>query len=124
MEILFKHVKGRKVTRKSPQVQALDLTPVACFPHSGLRCKISCRLAKSVTSDSAEILSLCTNICVAGSNIDSSGWKWKTGSRSEAAASGGQKIEVSYGCIVAECIDILEMGSIQLRTDPVPALLC
>lgn len=64
MEILFKHVKGRKVTRKSPQVQALDLTPVACFPHSGLRCKILCRLAKSVTSDSAEILSLCTNICV------------------------------------------------------------
>lgn len=61
-EIIFKHVKGKKVTRKSPQVQALDLTPVPCFPHSAVHFKIKCRLEKSVTSDSAEILSLCASI--------------------------------------------------------------
>lgn len=39
LEIIFKHVNSRKLSRKSPHVQALDLTPVPCFPHSVLHCK-------------------------------------------------------------------------------------
>lgn len=61
LEILFKHVKGRKVTRKSPKVQALDLTPAPCFTHSALHCEVWCKLENSVTPDCRDLASACSS---------------------------------------------------------------